>query len=145
MEKRKEPLRLTSRALCVPSMGTVLKGLKSPVLKPNMIRKDDGNTSRGQGQTSDRLAEGRLCETHESMNKNLIKGRRDEVSWHNTAKPYGQVAEVNQAIVWGRTVFLPGEVSPVRAGEKSAEVIVTRDKPGAVMARLNSQPANWTR
>jgi hypothetical protein len=56
------------------------------------------------------------------MNKNLIKGRRDGVSWHNTAKPTGEVAEVNQAIVRGRTAFLPGEVSGVRAPEKSAEV-----------------------
>ena len=52
--------------------------------------------------------------------------------------------EVNQAVVRGRTVFFPGEVSPVRAGEKSAEVIEVGDKPGAVMARLNSQTANWT-
>ena len=79
------------------------------------------------------------------MNKNLIKGRCDEASWPNTAKPYGLVAQVNEAVVRGRTVFLPGEISPVRAGEKSAEVIVVRDKPGTVMVRLNSQPANWTR
>ena len=78
------------------------------------------------------------------MNKNLIKGRRDGASWHNTAKPIGEVVEVNQAVVRGRTVFLPGEVWSVRALQKSAEVIVVRDKPGAVMARLNSQPANWT-
>ena len=79
------------------------------------------------------------------MNKNLIEGRCDEASWPNTAKPFGLVAQVNEAVVRGRTVFLPGEISPVRAGEKSAEVIVVCDKPGAVMARLNSQPANWTR
>ena len=58
------------------------------------------------------------------MNKNLIEGRRDGVSWHNTAKPTGEVVEVNQAVVRGRTVFLPGEASAVRAGEESAEVIV---------------------
>ena len=58
------------------------------------------------------------------MNKNLIQGRRDGASWHNAAKPTGEVVEVNQAAVRGRTVFLPGEISPVRAGEKSAEVIV---------------------
>ena len=45
--------------------------------------------------------------------------------------PSGDVVEVNQAVVRGRTVFFPGEVSPVRAGEKSAEVIVVRDQPGA--------------
>ena len=78
------------------------------------------------------------------MNKNLIEGRCDGASWHHPAKPPGEVVEVNQAVVRGRTVFFPGEVSPVRAGEKSAEVIEVRDQPGAVMARLNSQPANWT-
>ena len=46
--------------------------------------------------------------------------------------------EVNQAVVRGRAVFFPGEVSPVRAGEKSAEVIGVGDKSGAVIARLNS-------
>ena len=56
------------------------------------------------------------------MNKNLIEGRRDGASWHNTAKPTGEVVEVNQAVVRGRTASLPGEVSGVRAPEKSAEV-----------------------
>ncbi len=58
------------------------------------------------------------------MNKSLIKGRRDRVSWHNTANSTGEVVEVNQAVVRGRTASLPGEVSGVRAPEKSAEVIV---------------------
>jgi hypothetical protein len=71
------------------------------------------------------------------MNKNLIEGRYDGASWHNTAKPTGEVVEVNQAVVRGRTVFLPGEISPVRAGEKSAEVIVVRDKPGAAKCPFN--------
>jgi hypothetical protein len=31
------------------------------------------------------------------MNKNPIEGRRDGVSWHNTAKPSGEVVPVNQA------------------------------------------------
>ena len=74
------------------------------------------------------------------MNKNLIQGRRDEASWPNTAKPFGVVAQVNGAVVRGRTAFLPGEVLPVRAGEKSAEVIVARHEPGAAVARLNSKP-----
>ena len=64
------------------------------------------------------------------MNKNLIEGRRDGVSWHNTAKPTGEVAEVNQAAVRRRTVPLPGETSPVRAGEESAEVIVIGNRAG---------------
>ena len=64
------------------------------------------------------------------MNKNLIKGRRDGASWHNTAKPPGAVVEVNQAAVRGRTVFLPGEASRVRAHEESAEVIVVGKRAG---------------
>ena len=64
------------------------------------------------------------------MNKNLIQGRRDGASWHNTAKPAGEVVEVNQAVVRGRTVFLPGEASPVRAGEESAAVIVVGKRAG---------------
>ena len=64
------------------------------------------------------------------MNKNLIKGRCDGVSWHNTAKPTGEVVPVNQAAVRGRTVFLPGEIPPARAGEKSAEVIVIGKRAG---------------
>ena len=71
------------------------------------------------------------------MNKNLIQGRYDGVSWHNTAKPTGEVVEVNQAVARGRTVFFSGELSPVRAGEKSAEVIVVGDKPGAAKCPFN--------
>ena len=69
----------------------------------------------------DRLSGRRLCETRVPMNKNLIQGRRDGASWHNAAKPTGEVVEVNQAVVRGRTVFLPGEISLVRAGENRAE------------------------
>ena len=67
------------------------------------------------------------------MNKNLIKGRRDGVSWHNTANSTGEVAEVNQAVVRGRTASLPGEISGVRAPEKSAEVIVVGKRAGVRM------------
>ena len=74
------------------------------------------------------------------MNKNLIQGRCDEASWPNTAKPYGLVAQVNEAVVRGRTAFLPGEVCAVRAAQKSAEVIVTRHEPGTLAVRLNSTP-----
>lgn len=74
------------------------------------------------------------------MNKNLIQGRCDEASWPNTAKPFGLVAQVNEAVVRGRTVFLPGEVCAVRAVQKSAEAMVTCHEPGAAMAHLNSKP-----
>jgi hypothetical protein len=65
------------------------------------------------------------------MNKNLIQGRRDGVSWHNTAKPTGEIVPVNQAAVRGRTVLLPGEVLMLRGVKKSAEVIVVTCRPGA--------------
>ena len=88
------------------------------------------NTSRSQGDAGDRRSERRLCKTREPMNKNLIQGRCDGVSWHNTAKPVGEVVEVNQAAVRGRTVFLPGEISALRGAEKSAEVIVVGKRAG---------------
>jgi hypothetical protein len=64
------------------------------------------------------------------MDKNPIEGRREEVSWHNTAKPFGLVSEVNEAVVRERTAFLPGEISDARASEKSAEVIVSEQQAG---------------
>ncbi len=88
------------------------------------------NTSRSQGDAGDRRSERRLCKTRVPMNKNLIQGRCDGVSWHNTAKPVGEVVEVNQAAVRGRTVFLPGEICGVRALQKSAEVIVVGKRAG---------------
>ena len=101
--------------LCVPGMGAVLRGLKSPKYKPNMNSNEHENISRSQGAKGDRGSERRLCKTREPMDKNLIEGRRDEVSWHNTAKPFGLVSEVNEAVVRGRTAFLPGE--PERSGD----------------------------
>ena len=79
------------------------------------------------------------------MNKNLIQGRRDEASWPNTAKPFGVVAQVNGAIVRGRTAFLPGEISAVRAAEKSAEVIVTRKMSRGRDARFNNDTGGLNR
>lgn len=55
--------------------------------------------------------EGRLWETCELMDKNCIKGRRMAMSWHNTAKSFGSLAEVNAAVVQESTVLLPGEAS----------------------------------
>ena len=128
---------------CVPSMGAVLKGLKSPVCKPNMIRDEHANTSRSQGGPGDRSAESRLGKNREPMNKNRIEGRRDQASWHNTAKPFGWVPEVNAAVVRGRTAFLPGETCAARAGQESAAAIVVRGKPGAgngPLKRRNRKP-----
>ena len=78
----------------------------------------------------DRRSERRLSKTRVPMNKNLIQGRHGGASWHNTAKPVGEVVEVNQAAMRGRTVFLPGEISALRGVEKSAEVIVVGKRAG---------------
>ena len=67
------------------------------------------------------------------MNKNLIEGRRDAASWNKTTNSTGEVVEVNQAVVRGRTASLPGEISGVRAPEKSAEVIVVGKRAGVRM------------
>ena len=112
-------------------MGAVLKGFKSPVCKPNMISNEHGNISRSQGGPGDRSAESRLGKIREPMNKNRIEGRRAGTSWHNTAKSSGLGAEVNAAVVRGRTASLPGETCPVRAGQESAEAIVVGREPGA--------------
>jgi hypothetical protein len=96
-----------------------------------MKRNKHESTSRSQGGTGDQFSEGRLREIREPMNKNLIKGRRGEASWHHTAKPSGSVPEVNEAVVRRRTALLPGEASGVRAPEESSEVVVVRSKPVA--------------
>ena len=116
---------------CVPSMGAVLKGFKSPVCKPNMNSNEHANTSRSQGGPGDRPAERRLGKIRKPMNKNHIQGRRGRASWHHTAKPFGWVPQVNVAVVRGRTASLPGETCPVRAGQESAEAIVVDREPGA--------------
>jgi hypothetical protein len=80
------------------------------------------------------------------MDKNPIQGRPGLVSWHNTAKPFDLVRQVNGAIVRGRTVFLPGEISTVRAAEKSAEVIVVgTTSRGLEDARLNYETGGLNR
>ena len=129
---------LLSMRLCAPSMGAVQMGFKSPVRETMKV-----STSRSQGREGDRASEGRLCESHEPMNKNPIGGRRGRVSWHNTAKSgCFQSSEVNGVVVWQRTALLPGEVCPTWRpalgrgapwpamarviGQKSAEMIVVR-------------------
>ena len=67
------------------------------------------STSRSQLREGDQTWEGRLGDSREPTNRNLIRGRQSEVSWHNTAKPFGLALEVNEAVVWRRFVLLPGE------------------------------------
>ena len=133
-------------ALCVPSMGTVQMGFKSPVYRTNIEEQKKllpmKRTTRSQLRPREGSWEGRLWESHQPMNKNLIRGRRGGMSWHNTAKFRRSAAEVNEAVGWRRTVFLPGEISstggvlrhaaPSSAmaavwGEKSAEAIVVEE------------------
>lgn len=83
--------------------------------------------------------EGRRGETCEPMNKNRIEGRHGTTSWHNTAKSSGLPVEVNAAVVQGSIVPLPGEISPARADEKSAEAIVVGETSRS--AKLHSKVA----
>ena len=69
------------------------------------------STSRSQLREGDRTWEGRLGDSREPTNRNLIRGRQSEVSWHNTAKPFGLALEVNEAVVRWRFTLLPGEIS----------------------------------
>ena len=56
------------------------------------------------------------------MNKNYIRGRQDEMSWHNTAKSRHSVLEVNVAVGWRRFPCLPGEISTARGRESGSAV-----------------------
>ena len=121
------------------------KGVQVPCVKIEMNRNEQISTSRSQGGTGDRVAERRICETCKSMNKNHIQGRPGRVSWHNTAKPFDLARQVNGAIVRGRTAFLPGEICPVRAGQKSAEVILSRITSRGRDARSNNDTGGLNR
>ena len=107
-------------------MGTVQKGFKSPVYRTNIEEPKNvltmQRTTRSQLRKGDRPWEGRLWESHQPMNKNLIRGRRGGMSWHNTAKSCGLAAEVNAAVVRWRTVSLPGEISTARDRESGSAV-----------------------
>jgi hypothetical protein len=66
------------------------------------------------------------------MNKNIIEGRRDGTSWHNTAKSEGSVVEVNGAVVSESNAFLPGDTLARKLVRESAEAIVMSNEPGTV-------------
>ena len=83
-----------------------------------------------------------LWESCELMDKNRIEPERSGDSppakrcgqrrqgasrWHNTPKASGMPLEVNPAAVQWSNVPLPGEISPPRGGEKSAEVVVVEE------------------
>ena len=72
------------------------------------------------------------------MDKNRIEGRHGASRGHNTPKTPGMPVEVNSAAVRWSNVQLPGEISPLSGGEKSAEAIVVgKTSRGLEYARLN--------
>jgi hypothetical protein len=80
------------------------------------------------------------------MDKNRIEGRHGAMSWHNTAKSSGVPVEVNAAAVRRSNVPLPGEISPPKGGEESAEAIVVEETSrGLEDARLNYETGRLTR
>lgn len=93
----------------------------------------------------DRHGEGRLWESREPMDKNRIEGRHGATSWHNTAKSNGMPVEVNAAAVRRSNVSLPGEISPLQDGEKSAEVIVVGKTSRGPDARSNNDTGGLNR
>jgi hypothetical protein len=105
---------------CVPSMGENQMGFKSPVYRMNIRRMK--RTTRSQLREGDRPWEGRLWESHQPTNRNLIRGRRGGTSWHNAAKFPHSVPEVNEAVGWRRFSFLPGEISTARDRESGSAV-----------------------
>ena len=80
--------------------------------------------SEANSEQGDLSGEGRLGENRELMDKNRIEGRHGASRGHNTPKTTGMPVEVNPAAVRWSNVQLPGEISPAKAAEKSAEVIV---------------------
>ncbi len=66
------------------------------------------------------------------MNKNCIEGRYDGMSWHNTAKSFCSIMEVNAVVVSRSNALLPGEVPQRLLCGKSAETIVVSHKPGVL-------------
>ena len=84
-------------------------GFKSPVYRMNIeIMK---STTRSQLREGDRPWGGRLWESHQAMNKNLMRGRQSGRSWHNTAKFPHSALEVNEALGWQSFPLLSGEAS----------------------------------
>jgi len=93
---------------CVCPSWAGTKGGSSPPCDETMKER---STTRSQLREGDRPWESRLWESHQAMNKNLLRGRRDQVSWHNTAKPRVSVPEVKGALGWRRFPLLCGETS----------------------------------
>src|SRR5690606_10368168 len=93
---------------CVCPSWAGTKGGSSPPCDETM---KEESTTRSQLREGDRAWESRLWKSHQAMNKNLLRGRRDQVSWHNTAKPRVSVPEVKGVLGWRRFPLLCGETS----------------------------------
>jgi len=96
-------------------------------------------------EQGDLSGEGRLGENRELMDKNRIEGRQGASRWHNTPKASGMPLEVNSAAVRWSNVQLPGEISPLKDGEKSAEVIVVGKTSRGRDARVNNDTGGLNR
>ena len=107
-------------------MGLIQKGFKSPVYKMTIEEQKKllamKRTTRGQLREGDRSWEGRLWEIRQAMNKKSIRGRRDGMSWHNTAKSCHLAPEVNGTLGWWRIKQLPGEISLALRSVKTESV-----------------------
>jgi hypothetical protein len=101
--------------------------------------------SEANSEKGDLSGEGRLGESRELMEKNRIEGRHGAMSWHNTAKSSGMPVEVNAVAVRWSNVQLPGEISPLSGGEKSAEVIVVGKMSRGCDARSNDDTGGLNR
>ena len=116
--------------------------------------------SEANSEQGDLSGEGRLGEIRELMDKNRIEPERSgdglraqrcgqrrhgATSWHNTAKSSGVPVEVNPVAVRRSNVQLPGEISPAKAAEKSAEVIVVGKMSRGRDARGNNDTGGLNR
>ena len=101
--------------------------------------------SEANSEQGDLSGEGRLGEIREPMDKNRIEGRHGASRGHNTPKTTGMPVEVNSAAVRRSNVQLPGEISPAKAAEKSAEVIVVGKTSRGQGARSNNDTGGLNR
>jgi hypothetical protein len=130
-------------------MGVIQRGFKSLVYRMNIEEQKKllamKRTTRGQLRDREGSWEGRLWESRQTTNRNLMRGRQSGKSWHNTAKSRYSALEVNEAFGWWKITFLPGEISEACGrsnaaahrsvmadviSEKSAEVIVKWSRTG---------------
>lgn len=117
-------------APCVCPSWAGTKGGSSPPCDETMKER---STTRSQLREGDRAWESRLWESHQAMNKNLLRGRRGRVSRHNTAKPFVSSPQVKEAFGWRRFPLLCGEASSACGGPSGSSAAcgnARRDRRG---------------